>query len=44
MCKICGTRFSPDENRFARVLSLKCPYCSHTLTRKCFSSLRMTVF
>ena len=34
MCKVCGTLFSPDENRFSRTLSLKCPYCSHTLTRK----------
>ena len=34
MCKVCSTLFSPDENRFAKALSLKCPYCSHTLTRK----------
>ena len=26
MCKVCGTLFSPDENRFSRTLSLKCPY------------------
>ncbi len=34
LCKVCGTRFSPDESRFSKVVSLKCPYCSHTLTRK----------
>ena len=34
MCKICGTRFSPDENRFSKVLTLTCPYCSHALVHK----------
>lgn len=34
LCKICGTLFSPDENRFSKILSLKCPYCSHTLVRQ----------
>ena len=34
LCKICGTLFSPDENRFKKILTLKCPYCSHTLERK----------
>ena len=34
LCKICGTRFSPDESRFSKTLSLKCPYCFHTLTHK----------
>ena len=34
MCKVCSALFSPDVNRFAKALSLKCPYCSHTLTRK----------
>lgn len=34
MCKICGVPFSPDENRFSKNLTLKCPHCSHTLTRK----------
>lgn len=33
MCKVCGTLFSPDENRFSKSLSLKCPYCSHSLSR-----------
>ena len=34
MCKICGAPFAPDENRFSKALTLKCPHCSHTLTRK----------
>jgi len=34
MCKVCQTLFSPDENRFSKRLSLKCPHCSHTLTHK----------
>ena len=31
LCKICNTRFSPEENRFTKH-SLKCPYCNHSLT------------
>lgn len=34
LCKICGTRFSPNENRFSRTLILRCPYCSHALEKK----------
>lgn len=34
LCKICGRRFAPDENRFSKTLSLRCPYCSHTLVHK----------
>lgn len=34
MCKVCSTLFSPDENRFCKEITLKCPYCSHTLDRK----------
>lgn len=33
MCKVCGTLFSPGENRFSR-MTLKCPYCSHSLVHK----------
>ncbi len=33
-CKVCGTLFSPGENRFEKKLSLKCPYCGHTLVPK----------
>lgn len=34
MCKICDTKFSPYENRFSKTHSLKCPYCSHSLSPK----------
>ena len=34
LCKICGSLFSPDENRFSKSFTFKCPYCSHTLTPK----------
>ncbi len=31
LCKVCSTAFSPEEKRFVRSYSLKCPYCSHSL-------------
>jgi transposase-like protein len=34
LCKVCSTLFHPDENRFSKVLTLKCPHCSHTLVHK----------
>ena len=34
MCKVCQTLFSPDENRFSKILTLKCPHCSRNLTHK----------
>ena len=34
MCKVCQTLFSPDENRFSKVLTLECPHCSHALVHK----------
>ena len=34
LCKVCSTPFHPDENRFSKVLTLKCPHCSHTLEHK----------
>ena len=34
MCKVCQTLFSPDENRFSKILTFKCPHCSHNLTHK----------
>ncbi len=34
MCKVCSTSFSPEENRFSKALTLKCPYCSHALVPK----------
>ncbi len=33
-CKVCGTTFSPDENRFSKHYTLRCPYCSHALEAK----------
>ena len=33
-CKVCDTNFSPDENRFAKSYSLRCPHCGRTLTAK----------
>ena len=33
-CKVCDTNFSPDENRFAKSYTLRCPHCSNTLTAK----------
>lgn len=34
LCKVCSTAFSPEENRFAKPFTLRCPYCSHALVRK----------
>lgn len=34
MCKVCGTLFSLNENRFSKTVSLYCPYCSHALVHK----------
>ena len=34
LCKVCSTLFSPDENRFSKTHSLKCPHCNHTLVHK----------
>lgn len=33
-CKVCDTNFSPDENRFAKSYTLRCPHCGRTLTAK----------
>ena len=34
LCKVCDSRFSPEEgNRFSS-LNLRCPYCSHSLVHK----------
>ena len=33
MCKVCQTKFSPDENRHTS-LKLRCPHCMHTLEPK----------
>ena len=34
LCKVCSTAFSPEENRFSKPYTLRCPYCSHSLARK----------
>lgn len=31
-CKVCSTKFSPDDNRYIKPYVLRCPYCSNTLT------------
>lgn len=33
MCKVCQTKFSPEENRHS-TLKLRCPHCMHTLVPK----------
>ena len=33
-CKVCDTNFSPDENRFAKSYTLRCPHCGRSLTAK----------
>lgn len=33
LCKVCGTRFSPDQNRFSKQYTLRCPYCDHALSK-----------
>ena len=34
LCKVCQNLFSPDENRFSKTITLKCPHCNHSLERK----------
>jgi len=33
LCKVCDTRFSPEDNRFSKTVTLKCPHCGHALSR-----------
>ena len=33
-CKVCNTNFSPDENRFAKQFTLRCPHCGKALVAK----------
>jgi transposase-like protein len=33
-CKVCYAKFSPEENRFSKQYTLRCPYCSHALVPK----------
>ena len=34
LCKVCSTKFSPDESRFTRTTALRCPHCLNTLVPK----------
>ena len=34
LCKVCQTRFSPQESRFTKTTALRCPYCTNTLVPK----------
>ena len=34
LCKVCDTKFSPQENRFSKLTSLRCPHCNHSLVHK----------
>ena len=34
LCKICQTLFTPNDNRFSKTMTLKCPYCSRSLEAK----------
>lgn len=34
MCKVCETKFSPQENRFSKLTTLRCPHCNHSLVHK----------
>lgn len=44
LCKVCGTRFAPTQNRFRKQYTLRCPYCGRALskikTRKDFDIFR----
>lgn len=34
LCKVCDAKFSPDQNRFSKEHSLRCPHCGHSLVAK----------
>ena len=34
LCKVCETRFAPQENRFSKLTTLRCPHCNHSLLHK----------
>lgn len=34
MCKVCSSKFSPNESRFTKTSSLRCPHCMNTLVPK----------
>ena len=33
-CKVCDAKFSPDENRFSKQFTLRCPHCGKALVQK----------
>ena len=33
-CKVCSTNFSPEENRFSKQFTLRCPHCGKALVPK----------
>ena len=33
-CKVCNTNFSPEDNRFSKHYTLRCPYCGNALVHK----------
>lgn len=34
LCKVCDARFSPEESRFTKASTLRCPHCGNTLVAK----------
>jgi transposase-like protein len=34
MCKVCSSKFSPNESRFTKTASLRCPHCLNILVPK----------
>lgn len=34
LCKVCDNHFAPDNSRHDKPLTLRCPYCGHTLVPK----------
>jgi len=33
LCKVCGTRFAPSNNRFSKQFTLRCPHCGRALSK-----------
>ncbi len=34
LCKVCEAKFFPEDNRFSKKHSLRCPHCAHSLVAK----------
>jgi len=32
-CKVCSTRFTPEQNRFHKSYEIRCPFCRHSLVK-----------